>query len=280
MSETQQTVQQETVPAGEGYTGFEVNASFGDKVGQTLISHSTKVVYVFGREVGSVDLVEPHSKAAALAHELAKREVENRVAAFRQETGATVAPTPPAPQPAAPAAPAQAPAPVPAPQQQAAPAPAPAPQAAPADGDPRQGVGQRPNGKGQIRFFTTAQLSSDDFKARIGQALQALGEDPAEFVIYDERTGNRGLESGGENFSTASVKPVDGTLAAEQAAMKTQRGGTKTAYYVDMEADGSVSLSASKDYKSVKAAIDMARQMQGGQQPPAVPPPGDEDVPF
>lgn len=227
----------------EGFTEFEVSATLSDKVGQQLVSHTTRVSYGFGRAVTATDMVAPHEEASRLARELAERELEQQLAKVKAQRQQPPPPPAAAPQPAVPPpqqpppAPAQAPVPAaPVPQQAA-----PQPQAVPAQGRPLS-VGQKPRGAGQVRYVPSNVLSTDQFKEEIAAAIRAEGDNPDQFKLWDNRVGANGLESGNANWSVAGVKPVEGTPAHGQL-------GNRSAYWVDFDDNGAVTVKATKDYK-------------------------------
>lgn len=267
---TDTATEQQAIPAGEGITSFEVSATYGDKVNGILVSQTTRLGYEFGRPVQSVDLVEPHAEASGLAYDLAQRDVEQRVAEIKANQPAPTIPA--APQPQTQAAGAGAPP----PQVPQAPAAAPAPSG---DG---WAVGQKPNGKGQIRYVTTNAMSTDAFRDAIAQAIAAAGYDPSSYLIYDNRVGDRGLEAGETNWSVANVKPAEGNPMADDPDFKTDRGGTKSAFFVDFNADGSVKVKETSVMEDFVKAFRKAQAMSGTAAPaaPPPPPPADDDVPF
>lgn len=61
-------------------------------------------------------------------------------------------------------------------------------------------------GEGELRFVTTASQSSDELKAMVLSQMQAKGLNPEALVVWDNRTGARGLEAGVPAGCVAAVK--------------------------------------------------------------------------
>ena len=162
-----------------------------------------------------------------------------------------------------------------------APAPAPQPVAQPAPAQPGQlpwAKATKPNGHGEFKYLPTSYLSQPDFIEQAKAQLPGLGVNPDEVKVFDNRTGNYGLESGNEGYSPGVVKVNDDSQLA--SAMQ----GKKILGNVDFDyATGAVQVRLTKDGQSAQQAILIAQQLGGqqvAQQPPQAPPPGDADMPF
>ena len=265
----------ENIIEGEGITGFTVEArATGD-----YQSYATRLEYSFGRVVGNVDVVQPHEEMATFVSELAVDQLTKHLkrveaeAAQRRTVGSQPQPQE-APQPAggsAPmaggaGAPAQAPSPQPAPAPMTAPQQPPQqqPQPQPAPQGLQWATGQRPQGKGTVRYVTSASMPTDQFKSEIAGAIRAVGDNPDQFVIFDNRIGQRGFESGAQNYSVAAVKPTQGSPLEQQL-------GSRSAYFVDFNDDGTIRVKASRDYEQTNAQQPQQQQPQWLQQQPGTP---------
>lgn len=141
-----------------------------------------------------------------------------------------------------------------------APAPATAPSApVPSDG---WAIGIKPKGAGTFRYLTTNAYSTDRLKQEVSAALPALGIDPADVDIYDDRTGKYGLESGSEAYQPAKVKVKDGTRLASALQGKAIVAG------VDFNNDGTIKVALSKDGKAAIQALTIAATLGGIQSEP------------
>ncbi len=259
-------VQADGIP-GEGITGFVVKANASAKVGGDLVSNSTELIYQFGRTVGLVDVVAVHAEQQQAATEMAEQVVAQRVAEKRAEKGqeqAALAASYPTPTPTAPAP---------------APAPVPAGTIPPFDAWPE---GQKPNGRGTVKYLPTSIVPTDMLRAKIAEGIRANGDNPDLFAIFDERIGDRGFENGGQNYMVASIKPTDDHPARQDARFTTDKGYAKSLYYADFERDGSVKVKPTADYSTWlevqrQVAAQVAAQT-GGQ--PATAAAGDPEMPF
>lgn len=253
---------------GEGYTEFavEVRPSFGF---QTAGVTGT---YVFPAPRSFAEALPALEDIRAQLRDVAITEVNELVAARKAHEGGEKAAVQAqafqslAPAPAA-LAPQPAPAPSPAVDQVIAAAfpqatPAPAPAAAPAaDG---WAIGNKPKNSGTIRYLTTSAFPTDRLKAEATQQLAAAGIDPAQCVIYDDRYGNYGLESGNAQYAAGKVKAADGTVLA-------QLTNGRFVAYVDFQNDGSLKVGLSKDGQAAVAALRaMGNVQQAGAFPTAV----------
>jgi hypothetical protein len=61
-------------------------------------------------------------------------------------------------------------------------------------------------GEGELRFVTTASQSSDELKSLVLAEMQAKGLNPDALVVWDNRTGAKGLEAGVPAGCVAAVK--------------------------------------------------------------------------
>lgn len=138
------------------------------------------------------------------------------------------------------AAPAAAPA---APAQQAATA-APAPQAS----DSWQ-LGTKPNGKGTFKFLPTSVVSGQAFIEQAKAAIAFEGYNPDDVIVFDDRTGQYGLESGKQAYAAGKVK------ARKDSPLDAALDGKSIAYVDFNEHDGSISVHVTKDAKAAAAIV-------------------------
>lgn len=196
----------------QGITEIEVAA----KPSQDYQGTETRIRYAFGRPVLSDDAVAVHAKLQEFVTGLAQKQLEHLVARKNAEADAEVA------------------------RQKSS--------TASTNGDTSDGVqwkqASKPKG-GTLRYRPTSNLSQDAFKAMIAEAISDEGYDPEEHVIFDERTGKWGLESGNKRYSAASVKPAENTAAYAEL---TDGKKTKQSFFVDFEDDGTVSVNATNLY--------------------------------
>lgn len=131
-------------------------------------------------------------------------------------------------------------------------------------------IGTKPNNKGTFKYLPTSVFSKDDFLAAAEQLAQAEGIDTDQTIIWDDRTGNYGLESGKNQYAAGKIKAKDDTV------YKASLGGRSLGYLDFNEDSGELELYVTKDGK---AAIEQAQAASQVTQPQA-PPPSEADVPF
>lgn len=220
-AEVETTLETVEATAEDGYIGFEVRAS----VSKDYQSFATTLHYRYAAPVDALDLVEKHAEAAQKAAELAGDSISHLLA--KSATAAASATR--------------------------APAGADTSSAAPSGGDAATPAGARtvlqgtkPRNSGTLNYVPTSDLSEQDFKTEIAQAIRAAGGDPDELAIFDNRKGKFGVEDGKESWSTASVLPKQDTHMASIL------GDKKKAYFVDFDANGKVSVKATDAYTQYK----------------------------
>lgn len=203
----------------QGITEIEVAA----KPSQDYQGVETRIRYDFGRKVLSDDVVAVHAKLQEFVTGLAQKQLEHVLARSNAEKDAEVA------------------------RQSST---------TTSDGDTSAGVqwkqASKPKG-GTLRYRPTSNLGQEAFKAMITEAIVDEGFDPEDHVIFDERTGKWGLESGNKRYSAATVKPAEDTAAYDEL---TNDGKTKQSFFVDFEDDGTVSVNPTNLYKDALEAAD------------------------
>lgn len=113
-------------------------------------------------------------------------------------------------------------------------------------------IGNKPAGKGQYRYVTTAHYPSDKFKADAAVLVAQAGINPEDVDIWDDRTGKYGLESGNESYTPGKVKAKDGTSLAQAMQGKSIIGG------IEFNNDGTIKFAMSRDGKSATQALSIA----------------------
>lgn len=236
---------------GEGLTSITVEVSPSRSYQKVLVS-------------GTVSFPTPRSYSEALPaiEELHAALQEDALARLDELVGKTEAAKP---------APAQAPAPT-APVAPVAPAPAPTPTShQPVQLQWAQGV--KPNDHGNFKYLPTSVLPTSDFIDQAKAQLTSVGLNPDDVKVFDNRTGQYGLESGNKGYSPGVVKVNEGTPLA--AAMGGQK---KIVANVDFDyGDGSIRVKLTKDGQSAAQALLIAQQL-GGQQ--VAQQPADDELPF
>jgi hypothetical protein len=139
--------------------------------------------------------------------------------------------------------------------EQRAQAPQPVSTAAPVSSD-GWAVANKPNGKGQYRYVTTAHYPSDKFKADAARLVAEAGINPDDVDIWDDRTGKYGLESGNEAYTPGKVKVKENTTLARAMQDKNIVGG------IEFNNDGTIKFAMSRDGKSAVQALAIAGNLK------------------
>lgn len=127
--------------------------------------------------------------------------------------------------------------------------------AAPAPSGDGWAMANKPKG-GSFRYLTTSAYPTEQFKQAILGQLPAMGIDAAHVDVFDDRTGNYGLESGNTGYTAGKVKVKDGTPLAQ--AM----GGKSIIAGADFAPDGSVKVVLSRDGKAALQAMQIANNIK------------------
>jgi hypothetical protein len=117
-------------------------------------------------------------------------------------------------------------------------------------------VANKPQGKGQYRYVTTAHYPTDQFKADAAALVTAAGVNVEDVDIWDDRTGKYGLESGNESYTPGKVKVKDGTTLAQAMQGKGIVGG------IEFNNDGSLRFALSRDGKAAVQALSIAGNLK------------------
>lgn len=152
-------------------------------------------------------------------------------------------------------------------QPAAVPAPAAAPAAAPVAVAAQGGINPndvntwpiayKPNGAGSFRYIPTSMVSRIDFCNMAEQKLASLGINAADVTVFDDRSGDRGIEAGGHSYCAGKVK------AKPDSALMNAMGGKAIVANIDFEAGGDVKVTLSRDGKTALEAMKIASQLAG-----------------
>lgn len=122
-------------------------------------------------------------------------------------------------------------------------------------------IANKPEGRGSFRYLPSSVVTESEFVSRAKQKVPALGFDVDEIVVFDDRIGARGLESGGEHYCAGKVKArADSRLAA---AMQ----GKSIVANVDFDETGEIRVTPSRDGKAALQAMQIASQLAGASMP-------------
>lgn len=141
-------------------------------------------------------------------------------------------------------------------EQQAA-APQAAPQAAggvnPAD-TATWPVAYKPNGAGSFKYLPTSVVPRARLIDMVTAKLPEMGINPDEVVVFDDRTGDRGIESGGQAYCVGKVK------AKSDSRLTAAMQGKQILANIDFEPGGQVKVTLSRDGKTALQAMQIAGQ--------------------
>lgn len=122
-------------------------------------------------------------------------------------------------------------------------------------------IGSKPEGRGSFRYLPTTVVTESEFVSQAKALIPALGFNPDEVVVFDDRGGPRGLENGGEHYCAGKVKArQDSRLAA---AMQ----GKAIVANIDFESDGSLKITPSRDGKAALQAMTIASNLMPASTP-------------
>jgi len=115
-------------------------------------------------------------------------------------------------------------------------------------------VAHKPNGAGSFRYLPTSIVSRDRFLELAKAKLPELGLTEDVVNIFDDRTGDRGIERGGQSYTAGKIKAKADTALA--AAMQ----GKTILANIDFAPGGDIKVSLSKDGKTAMQAMKIAGQ--------------------
>lgn len=114
----------------------------------------------------------------------------------------------------------------------------------------------KPNAAGTFKYLPTSVVSKQDFIRMAEALLPSLGLDPEQVVVFDDRGGDRGIESGEKYYCAGKVK------ARKDSTLESIMDGKSIVGNLDFESDGSLKGSLSRDGKSAMQAFKIAGQMK------------------
>lgn len=129
-----------------------------------------------------------------------------------------------------------------------------APVAAPSGDNWKQAI--KPNGAGTFRFLPTNVVSKADFISMAEKKLPDLGIDPEQVVVFDDRGGERGIETGEKYYCAGKVK------ARKDSQLESIMDGKNIVANIDFDDDGTLKVSLSRDGKTAVQAMKIAGQMK------------------
>lgn len=115
-------------------------------------------------------------------------------------------------------------------------------------------IAYKPNGAGSFKYLPTSVVSRERFMEMAKAKLPELGLNDSVVNIFDDRTGDRGLESGGQSYTAGKIKAKPDTPLA--AAMD----GKSIVGNIDFAPGGDIKVSLSRDGKNALQAMKIAGQ--------------------
>jgi len=113
----------------------------------------------------------------------------------------------------------------------------------------------KPNGAGNFKYIPLSAISKQEFIEKASVKAQEMGIPISEITVFDDRDGQQGIESGGQQYSAGKIKvKPDSRLSA---AMQ----GKAILASIDFVAGGDVKVAFSKDGKAAMGAMQIAGQM-------------------
>jgi hypothetical protein len=113
----------------------------------------------------------------------------------------------------------------------------------------------KPNAAGTFKFLPTTVMSKQDFITAAESQLAGLGLNPEEVVVFDDRGGDRGIESGEKYYCAGKVK------ARRDSRLESIMDGKSIVGNVDFNHDGTLKVSLSRDGKTAVQAMKIAGQL-------------------
>lgn len=115
-------------------------------------------------------------------------------------------------------------------------------------------IAYKPNGAGTFRYLPTSVVSRERFLEMAKSKLADFGLSEEIVNIFDDRTGDRGIERGGQSYTAGKIKAKPDTALA--AAMQ----GKTIVANIDFAPGGDLKVSLSKDGKTAMQAMKIAGQ--------------------
>lgn len=115
-------------------------------------------------------------------------------------------------------------------------------------------IAQKPNGAGTFRYLPTSVVPRERFLEMAKSKLADFGLSEEIVNVFDDRTGDRGIENGGQSYTAGKIKAKPDTALA--AAMQ----GKTIVANIDFAPGGDLKVSLSKDGKTAMQAMKIAGQ--------------------
>jgi hypothetical protein len=115
-------------------------------------------------------------------------------------------------------------------------------------------IAYKPNGAGSFKYLPTSVVPRERFIDMAKAKLPELGLSEEQVNIFDDRTGDRGIENGGQSYTAGKIKAKPETPLA--AAMQ----GKAIVGNIDFTPGGDVKVSLSRDGKTALQAMKIAGQ--------------------
>jgi hypothetical protein len=115
----------------------------------------------------------------------------------------------------------------------------------------------KPNNAGTFRYIPTSVMDRSAFIALAESKLESLGLNPDDVTIFDDRGGDKGIESGGGHYSAGKVK------AKPDGKMIQAMGGKAIVANIDFAGPNDLKVSLTKDAKTALSAFTIAQQLSG-----------------
>jgi hypothetical protein len=115
-------------------------------------------------------------------------------------------------------------------------------------------IANKPNNAGSFRYLPTSTMDKRTFIDRAEAVLREMGIDLEQVTVFDDRSGDRGLERGEQHYSAGKVKVKPDSQYARAMDGKAIIGS------VDFADNGELRVSISRDGKTALNAIKIAGQ--------------------
>lgn len=115
-------------------------------------------------------------------------------------------------------------------------------------------VAYKPNGAGSFRYLPTSVVPRQRLIEMVTEKLPAMGIDPEQVVVFDDRTGDRGIENGNQSYCVGKVK------AKQDSPLTAAMQGKQILANIDFEPGGQVKVTLSRDGKTALQAMQIAGQ--------------------
>lgn len=115
-------------------------------------------------------------------------------------------------------------------------------------------VANKPNNAGSFRYLPTSVMDKRTFIDKAEALLREMDIDMEQVVVFDDRSGDRGLERGENHYSAGKVKVRPDSQYARAMEGKAIMGS------VDFTDSGDLRVSISRDGKSALNAVRIAGQ--------------------